>query len=56
METTLSAQHALEVRDRLLRGKARVGEAVRSKRPDLALKEAETMFVQYTIMKEGGFR
>ena len=36
--------------------KRRVGEAVRSKRPDLALKEAETMFVQYSIMKEGGCR
>ncbi|HPD09080.1 MAG TPA: IS5 family transposase, partial [Methanomassiliicoccales archaeon] len=36
--------------------KRRVGEAVRSKRPDLALKEAETMFVQYAIMRDGGLR
>jgi len=32
--------------------KRRVGESVRSKRPDLALKEAESMFVQYSLMKE----
>jgi len=34
--------------------KRRVGEAVRSKRPDRALKEAKTMFVQYAIMRDGG--
>jgi IS5 family transposase len=32
--------------------KRKVGESVRSKRPDLALKEAERMFVQYSMMKE----
>lgn len=32
--------------------KRRVGESVRSKRPDQALKEARMMFVQYSLMKE----
>jgi len=32
--------------------KRRVGESVRSKRPDLALREAKMMFVQYSLMKE----
>ena len=32
--------------------KRRIGESVRSFRPDLALKEAESMFVQYSLMKE----
>jgi IS5 family transposase len=32
--------------------KRRMGEAVRSKRPDLALKQAERMVVQYSMLKE----
>jgi hypothetical protein len=32
--------------------KRKVGESVRSKRPDLALKQAERMFVQYSMLKE----
>ena len=32
--------------------KRKMGEAVRSKRPDLALKQAERMVVQYSILKE----
>ena len=32
--------------------KRKIGEAVRSKRPDLALKQAERMVVQYSMLKE----
>jgi hypothetical protein len=32
--------------------KRKVGESVRSKRPDLALKQAERMFVQYSMLRE----
>lgn len=32
--------------------KRRIGESVRSRRPDLALREAKMMFVQYSVMKE----
>ncbi|MFA5312274.1 MAG: hypothetical protein WC375_03010 [Methanomassiliicoccales archaeon] len=35
--------------------KRRVGESVRSKRPDLALEKAERMFVQYSIFKEATY-